>query len=109
MLPPLNRSAPQEASCPVALRVFLSRNERRAGARTHCSSESAARAHGRVYLWLNRVEMKTFLRTLTLTNLEENMINVFFNANRLERVYSGGNLQSELKSEQNIFSKIHWL
>ena len=57
-------------------------------------------------MWLHKVEIKTFSRTLTLTNLEKNMINVFFNANRLERVYSGGNLQSEFKSEQNIFFKL---
>ena len=57
-------------------------------------------------VWLHRVKIKTFSRTLTLTNLEKNMINVFFNANRLERVYSGGNLQSELKSEPKRFFKL---
>ena len=45
--------------------------------------------------------MKTFFRTLTPTNLEKNAINVFFNANHLERVCCGGNLLSELKFEQN--------
>ena len=60
-------------------------------------------------MWLNRVEMKTLFRTLTPTNLEKNAINVFFNANRLERVCCGGNLLSELKFEQNKKTLCYWL
>ena len=36
------------------------------------------------------------------------MINVFFNANRLEKVWCGGNLLSELKSEIQKIKNFYW-